>query len=64
MKISYDQATNSLYIHLADSASVDSAAVIAGAVLDDDINGAARCQETRSAASGVQETGLKHRPVA
>ena len=34
MKISYDQATDSLYIHLADSASVDSEEVTAGVVLD------------------------------
>ena len=38
MKISYDQATDSLYLHLADSASVDSEEVTAGVVLDYDIN--------------------------
>ena len=64
MKISYDQATDSLYFHLANCASVDSVELTAGVVLDYDVNGAARCQETRSAASGVQENGLKHRPVA
>ena len=41
MKISYDQATDSLYVHLADSASVDSHEVTGGVVLDYDINGAA-----------------------
>jgi len=40
MKISYDQATDSLYIHLADRASVDSDEVNDGVVLDFDANGA------------------------
>lgn len=40
MKISYDKATDSLYIHLADRASVDSDEVNNGVVLDFDANGA------------------------
>jgi uncharacterized protein YuzE len=40
MKISYDQATDSLYIHLADRASVDSDEVREGIVLDYDADGA------------------------
>ena len=40
MKISYDKATDSLYIHLADRASVDSDEVKEGVVLDFDANGA------------------------
>lgn len=40
MKISYDQATDSLYIHLADRASVESNEVQDGLVLDFDTNGA------------------------
>ena len=40
MKISYDKATDSLYIHLADRASVDSGEVNDGVVLDFDANGA------------------------
>lgn len=40
MKISYDQATDSLYIHLADRATVDSDEVQDGVVLDFDTNGA------------------------
>jgi uncharacterized protein YuzE len=40
MKISYDQATDSLYIHLTDRASVDSDEVQEGVVLDFDANGA------------------------
>ena len=40
MKISYDKATDSLYIHLADRASVESNEVKDGVVLDFDANGA------------------------
>ena len=40
MKISYDKATDSLYIHLSDRASVDSDEVTDGVVLDFDANGA------------------------
>jgi uncharacterized protein YuzE len=40
MKVSYDRATDSLYIHLADRASVDSDEVKDGVVLDFDANGA------------------------
>jgi uncharacterized protein YuzE len=39
MKISYDQATDSLYIQLADRASVESDEVQDGVVLDFDTNG-------------------------
>ena len=40
MKISYDKETDSLYIHLADRAAVDSDEVKDGVVLDFDANGA------------------------
>jgi uncharacterized protein YuzE len=40
MKISYDKATDSLYIHLSDRASVESDEVTDGVVLDFDANGA------------------------
>lgn len=40
MKISYDQATDSLYIHLSERTSVDSDEVRDGVVLDYDANGA------------------------
>ena len=40
MRISYDKATDSLYIHLADRPSVDSDEVNDGVVLDFDANGA------------------------
>lgn len=40
MNISYDQNTDSLYIHLADRASVESDEVQDGVVLDFDASGA------------------------
>ena len=40
MKISYDKATDSLYIHLANPASVESHEVKDGVALDFDGNGA------------------------
>ena len=40
MKISYDKATDSLYIHLADRPSVESDEVNDGVVLDFDVDGA------------------------
>ena len=60
MKISYDQATDSLYLHLADSASVDSDEVTAGVVLDCGINGAAVCIDVQQAS---QRTGLNNDTV-
>jgi uncharacterized protein YuzE len=39
MKISYDKATDALYLHLADRASVDSDEVASGIVVDSDANG-------------------------
>ena len=40
MKINYDKATDSLYLHLSDRPSVDSDEVQDGVVLDFDANGA------------------------
>ena len=40
MKISYDKATDSLYIHLTERPSVDSDEIKDGVVLDFDANGA------------------------
>lgn len=57
MKISYDQATDSLYIHLADSVSVDSDEVTAGVVLDCDTNGAAVGIDVQRAS---QRTGINN----
>ena len=41
MKTSYDPATDSLYIHLADRASVDSVELTDGLVVDYDLDGVA-----------------------
>ena len=41
MKTSYDPATDSLYIHLADRASVDSVELTDGLVVDYDLYGVA-----------------------
>ena len=60
MKISYDQATDSLYIHLADRASVDADEVTAGVVLDYDLNGAAVGIDVQQAS---QRTGLNNDAV-
>lgn len=54
------QATDPLYIHLADSASVDSVEVTAGVVLDYDINGAAVGIDVQQAS---QRTGLNNDAV-
>jgi len=40
MKISYDKATDSLYVHLADRVSVEYDEINDGVVLDFDANGA------------------------
>lgn len=40
MKLNYDAATDSLYIHLSERASIDSDEVAEGVVLDFDENGA------------------------
>ena len=41
MKISYDKATDALYLHLADRESVDSDEVANGIVVDNDADGVA-----------------------
>jgi uncharacterized protein YuzE len=60
MKISYDQATDALYLHLADSAAVDSEESTAGVVLDYDINGVAVGIDVQQAS---QRTGLSDEAV-
>ena len=57
MKISYDKATDSLYIHLIDSASVDSDEVADGVVPDYDINGAVSGIDLQRA---TQRSGIRH----
>jgi uncharacterized protein YuzE len=58
MKIAYDKATDSLYIHLTDSASVDSDEVTDGVVLDLDANGALVGIDERQAGQRVDVNNL------
>ena len=56
MKTSYDPATDSLYIHLADHASVDSVELTDGLVVDYDLDGAAAGIDMQKVS---QATGFK-----
>lgn len=60
MKTSYEQATDSLYIHLADHASVDSVELTNGVVVDYDIAGVAVGIDMQRVG---QATGLKGEEV-
>ena len=60
MKTSYDPATDSLYIHLADHASADSVELTAGLVVDYDLDGVAVCIDMQRVS---QATGLKGEEV-
>ena len=61
MKTAYDPATDSLYIHLADRASVDSVELTDGPVVDYDLNGVAAGIDMRrvSHATGLKDEGRK-----
>jgi len=65
MKLSYDQATDSLYIHLADRPSVDSDEVADGVVLDFDSNGALVGIDVQHASTkaDIQSIALSHLPL-
>ena len=65
MKISYDRATDSLYIHLADRASVDSDEVRDGVVLDYDANGALVGIDVQHASkkADINNLSLSHLPL-
>ena len=65
MKISYDKATDSLYIHLADRASVDSDEVKDGVVLDYDANGALVGIDVQHASqrADISNLSLSHLPL-
>ena len=65
MKISYDKATDSLYIHLADRASVDSDEVKDGVVLDYDANGALVGIDVQHASqrADISSLSLSHLPL-
>lgn len=65
MKLSYDQATDSLYIHLADRPSVDSDEVSDGVVLDFDENGALVGIDVQHASqkADIQNLAVFHLPL-
>lgn len=58
MKLSYDAATDSLYIHLADRPAVDSDEVVAGVVLDYDATGALVGVDVQHASQNADITTL------
>ena len=58
MKISYDKATDSLYIHLSDRTSVESDEVNDGVVLDFDANGALVGIDVQHASQRMDITSL------
>ena len=60
MKTSFDPATNSVYIHLADHASVDSVELTDGLVVDYDLDGVAVGIDMQRVS---QATGLKGEEV-
>ena len=60
MKTSYDPATDSLYVHLADRASVDSVELADGLVVDYDLDGVAVGIDMQRVS---QATGLKGEEV-
>ena len=60
MKLSYDPATDSLYIHLADHASVDSVELTDGLVVDYDADGVAVGIDMQRVS---QATGIKGEEV-
>jgi uncharacterized protein YuzE len=65
MKLSYDPATDSLYIHLTDKPSVDSDEVSDGVVLDYDENGVLVGIDVQQASkkAGIQNLALLHLPL-
>lgn len=60
VKISYDTATDSLYVHLVNSASVTSDQVSEGVVLDYDVNGTVVGIDIQHAS---QRSGQNNEPV-
>ncbi|OAI04312.1 hypothetical protein A1353_13705 [Methylomonas methanica] len=65
MKLRYDQATDSLYIHLADRPSVDSYEVSDGVVLDYDENGTLVGIDLQHASqkADIESLALVHLPL-
>jgi uncharacterized protein YuzE len=65
MKLSYDKETDSLYIHLSNTPSVDSNEVADGVVLDFDSNGVLVGIDVQHASekTDIQSVSLSHLPL-
>ena len=65
MRLNYDAATDSLYIHLAERPSVDSDEVADGVVLDYDAQGALVGIDVQRASqrAGIRRLAVKHMPL-
>jgi uncharacterized protein YuzE len=65
MKLSYDKSTDSLYIHLSNTPSVDSDEVADGVVLDFDINGVLVGIDVQHASqkTDINSISLSHLPL-
>jgi uncharacterized protein YuzE len=65
MKLNYDAATDSLYIHLNDTAAVDSDEVVDGVVLDFAADGSLVGIDVQHASlkTDIQSLSLSHLPV-
>jgi len=65
MKLSYDKETDSLYIHLSNTPSVDSDEVADGVVLDFDSNGALVGIDVQHASqkTDIESLSLSHLPL-
>ncbi|WP_347989620.1 DUF2283 domain-containing protein [Methylomonas sp. AM2-LC] len=65
MKLSYDKETDSLYIHLSNTPSVDSDEVAEGVVLDFDCNGKLVGIDVQNASqkTDIESISLAHLPL-
>jgi uncharacterized protein YuzE len=65
MRLNYDTATDSLYIHLSERPSVDSDEVADGVVLDYDINGALVGIDVQHASqkADIHTLAISHMPL-
>ena len=65
MRINYDAATDSLYIHLAERSSVDSDEVVDGVVLDYDASGALVGIDVQHASqkADIHQLAVNHLPL-
>jgi uncharacterized protein YuzE len=65
MKLSYEKETDSLYIHLSNTSSVDSDEVVDGVVLDFDSNGMLVGIDVQNASqkTDINSVSLLHLPL-